>query len=117
MYILDGIEIRNPHRVIESNSTQYAAHRVLSGRNARDYFGDNKRVWVLQFRNCNPADYATIKAIYTSYMDTNTTKSWEITETNYDVDETFVHIDVPDRDFNVRGADYLSDFDVILTEE
>lgn len=115
-YILDGSNIRNPFEISEHNSTQVAQNRTLSGAVTRDYFGSNKRVWVLNYRNTKKADYDTIKAIYDSYLSNAVAKSWQVTETNYTVGATTVHVDLLERDFSVRGEDYISDFDLVLTE-
>lgn len=115
-YLLDSTEIRAPLELEEVNSTQYAEHRVLSGNVARDYFGDNKRVWVLRYENTKKVDYDEIKTIYDDYLTDAVAKTWEITETNYDVNQTQVHIDLITRSFTVRGTDYLSDFDLVLKE-
>lgn len=115
-YILDGTTIRSPHEISESNDTQVAQNRALNGTITRDYFGSNKRQWVLQYDNVQKSEYETIRTIYDSYMSTNTVKSWEITETNYTVAATTVHIDLKVREFRVRGEDYISDFTLTLTE-
>jgi hypothetical protein len=116
MYLLDAIAIRNPQEINEVNSTQYAQQKALSGAVGRDYFGSNKRVWVLSYRNIKKAQYDPIKAIYDSYLSTGEAKTWEVTETNYQVSATTVHIDLRERSFSVGGLDYISDFDLILTE-
>lgn len=115
-YLLDAQEIRRPYEVEERNSTQMAQHRTLDGSVRRDYFGDNKRVWILAYRNTKKADYDTIKAIYDDYLNTGTAQSWQVTETNYTIAATTVHVEVLERGFSIRGTDYLSDFDLILTE-
>lgn len=115
-YLLGGSTIRNPFSIRELNSTQVAENRTLSGAVTRDYFGSNKRVWLLDYRNTKKADYDVIKAIYDSYLLTATAKSWQVTETNYTVSLTTVHVDLFERDFSVRGEDYISDFDLILKE-
>lgn len=115
-YILDSVTIRRPHEIAEGNSTQVAQNRVLNGAISRDYFGSNKRVWELTYENVKKADYDTIKSIYDSYLSTGNTKTWEITETNYTISETDVHIDLVERGFRVKGSDYLSDFNLVLTE-
>lgn len=115
-YILSSTQIRAPHELAEANSTQVAQNRTLSGSVTRDYFGSNKRVWKLEYRNVLPADYDTIKTIYTSYLSNVAAKTWEITEANYTVAQTNVHLDLVERGFSVRGNDYLSDFTLILTE-
>lgn len=115
-YLLSGSTIKNPQEITERNSTQVAQNRVLSGAITRDYFGSNKRVWILSYRNTKKADYDTIKTIYDSYLSTATAKAWQVTETNYTVAATTVHIDLVEREFSVKGSDYISDFDLILTE-
>lgn len=115
-WILDSTTIRRPHNVEESNSTLVAQQRTLSGAVNRDYFGSNKRVWSLSYRNVKKADYDAINAIYQSYLSTATAKSFESTETNYPVSATSVHVSLAVRQFKVRGSDYLSDFELTLTE-
>lgn len=115
-YLLDGVSIRRPATVDETNSTQVAQNRTLDGAINRDYFGSKKRIWVLKYQNTQKADYDTINTIYNAYLSTATAQTWQVTETNYTVAETTVHIDLIQRSFNVKGTDYISDFDLILTE-
>lgn len=115
-YVLDGTSIRAPQEFGESNSTLAAQVRTLSGNVGRDYFGSNKRVWKLSYKNTNKSAYDVINAIYQSYLSTGNAKSWTVTETNYSVSATTVHVDLLERGFSVRGTDYISDFDLILTE-
>lgn len=116
MYLLDSITIRRPNQFTETNNTQVAQNRTLYGTNTRDYFGSNKRVWVLDFTIVKKADYDVIKAIYDSYLSTGTAKTWEVTETNYTISQTSVHVDLVERGFTIKGTDYLSDFTLTLTE-
>lgn len=115
-YILAGTTIRAPYEFGEKNSTQVAIQRTLDGSIHRDFFGSNKRVWELNYSNCKKADYDTIKAIYDSYLLLGTTKTWQVTETNYTISSTNVHVDLLERGFTVRGSDYISDFVLTLTE-
>lgn len=115
-FVLDGTAIRRPGSIDENSSTQLAQHRTLDGTISRDYFGDTKRVWTLSFENTNPTDYTVIRTKYDTYISTGTTQTWEITETNYTVSQTRVHLDLVERGFTVKGTDYLSDFDLVLTE-
>lgn len=115
-YTLNGTEIRRPHGISESNSTQMAQNRVLSGSIARDYFGSNKRVWKLTYNNTQKSEYDVIKAIYDAYLATATAVTWVSDETNYTIAQTNVHVDLQDRGFSYSGTDYLSDFTLILTE-
>lgn len=115
-YILDSSVIRRPTSIREENSTQLAQHRTLDGSIRRDYFGSNKREWVLEYDNTNPTDYTTIRTIYDSHLSTGNSKTWAITESNYTVSQTNVHIDLKIRDFQVKGSSYISSFTLILTE-
>lgn len=115
-YILNATTIRAPQNMNESNSTQYAQNRVLSGAVARDMFGSNKRVWALIYRNITKAEYDTIKAIHNTYLSTGNEVSWQVTETNYAVSATTVHVDIPERAFETGGETYLSNFTLVLTE-
>lgn len=115
-YILDNTTIRSPHELREANSTQVAQNRTLDGAINRDYFGSNKRVWYLSYDNVNSSDYTTIKAIYDSYLANATAVDWQVTETNYTITPTTVHIDLVERSFGVKGEDYLSDFTLVLSE-
>lgn len=115
-YILAGSTLRNPLSIDETNSTQVAQQRTLSGAVNRDYFGSNKRVWVLEYRNTKKADYDTINTIYTSYLSTGSAVTWSSTETNYTIASTNVHVDLQIRKFTMSGTDYISDFSLILTE-
>lgn len=115
-YTLDGTAIRSPHSMSESNNTQVAQNRTLSGAITRDYFGSNKRVWKLEYNNTQKTEYDTIKAIYDSYLSTATAVTWESDEANYTIAQTTVHVDLQERGFSYSGTDYLSDFTLILTE-
>lgn len=115
-YILDGSAIRAPTEFSEQNSTQMAVNRTLDGSIHRDLFGSNKRVWELSYTNVKKASYDQIKTIYDAYLATGTLKTWQITETNYTISTTSVHVDLVTRRFTVRGLEYLSDFTLVLTE-
>ena len=109
-YTLDGTAIRAPRALKETNSTQLAQNRTLAGSVTRDYFGSNKRVWSLDYNNVTKTEFDTINTIYQSYLTTGTTKSWVVSETNYTVSSTNVHVDLLVRDFSVPGTDYISNF-------
>ena len=116
VFTLNGTSIRAPYQMQEHNDTQVAQVRTLGGTIARDYFGSNKRVWTLSYKNVNSTDFSTLNTIYQNYLSTNTTVTWAISETNYTVSQTYVHVDIRDRNFSTLGTDYLSEFTLILTE-
>lgn len=115
-YLLNGTSIRPPTSFDESNSTQVAQQRTLSGAINRDYFGSNKRVWTLNYENAQLSEYTTIQTLYTNYLANASAISWQVTETNYTVASTTVHVDLQQRNFKIRGSDYLSNFTLVLTE-
>lgn len=118
-FILGGTTIRKPNSMTEENNTQVAENRTLSGNVNRDYFGSNKRIFTLKYQNVNYTDWSTINTLYQSYLSTEATKTWQITDTNYNgaaSSSLNVHLDLLTRDFNVAGSTYLSDFTLILTE-
>lgn len=115
-YVLGGATIRSPQSIDATNMTQYAQQKALSGAVGRDYFGSNKRIWILTFENCNQTDFTAINTVYQTYLTTGTAQTFSSTETNYIIASTSVHIDLQKRSFTMAGLDYISDFDLILTE-
>lgn len=115
-YILSGTTLRNPIAFDETNSTQAAQLRPLQGNVTRDYFGSNKRIWTLQYKTTKKTDYDTINTIYQAYLASGTAVSWQVTEANYTVGSTTVHVDLVKRSFSMAGSSYISNFDLILTE-
>lgn len=115
-YILNGVTLKAPNNMDEDNSTQFAQQRTLGGTVGRDYFGSNKRVWSLDYTNTNPTDFTAMNTIYQSYLSSGTAQSWSVSEGNYVVNATTVHVDLTQRKFSVGGTTYLSDFTLVLTE-
>lgn len=115
-YLLNATEIKRPQSLEETNNTQYAQQRTLQGTVNRDYFGSNKRVWKLEYKNIQKADYDIIKSIYDSYLSSGTAVAWSSTETNYTISATTVHVNLDSRGFSVGGSDYISSFSLILSE-
>lgn len=115
-YLLNGTTIRRPNEMSEANNTQVAQNRTLDGSVNRDYFGSNKRVWTLRYKNCNASDFSTINTLYSNYLSNGAAVSFQSTETNYTIASTNVHVDLVQRGFSIPGSDYLSEFDLILTE-
>jgi hypothetical protein len=115
-YTLNGTAIKAPNTMQENNSTQVAQQRTLSGDVGRDYFGSNKRIWTLGYKNCKKSAYDTINTIYQAYLTSGTAVTWVSDETNYAISSTTVHVDLLSRGFSVQGDDYISDFALTLTE-
>jgi len=118
-FVLAGSDIRRPIKLQEKKLERYAQVQTLDGTINRDYYNSlvgTKRIWTLSYENATAAEYATIKTIYDTYKNTDTVQTWEVTETNYTVTSTNVHIDLIDREFSHAGTDYLSSFELVLTE-
>lgn len=115
-WLLASTSIRRPDSLQVENSTQVAKQRTLKGTNNRDHMGDNKRTWRLTYRNVNKTAFDIINAIYLSYLSTSAAQTWQVTETNYTISQTNVHVDLLVRNFRVKGTSYLSDFTLILEE-
>lgn len=116
-FTLGGAAIKAPQTITETvDNFQYAQQRTLAGTINRDYFGSNKRVWKLTYKNIPKASYDTIKTVYDTYTSTGTAQTWVSTETNYAIASTNVHINIDGRGFSVGGEDYISSFTLILTE-
>ena len=115
-YTLNGIAIKAPKSIEETNNTQYAQQRTLGGTVNRDYFGLNKRTWKLSYSNIQKADYDIINTAYQAYLTSGTAKSWASDETNYTIASTNVHINLDARGFSVGGFDYISNFTLVLSE-
>lgn len=115
-YFLATSQIRAPNSMREENSMQFAQQRTLSGAVSRDYFGDIKRVWTLEYENVNKDDYFDLRSIYNDFLTNGDPVEWEITEDNYFINETFVHVDLLVRDFTTKGSSYISSFTLVLTE-
>lgn len=115
-YTLSGTDLRAPTNFSEQQDSLMAQQRTLDGNKHRDYFGTLKRIWVLNYDNVNATDYATIYTLFQSYISADTPLTWQVTESNYIVSATTVHVDLRERQFNVKGSDYLSSFTLVLTE-
>lgn len=115
-YLLNGSSIKAPQRMSEENDTQHAEVRTMSGSRGVDMFGSNKRVWTLEYSNIQKADFDTINTLYQLYLSTGAALSWEVTETNYTVSATTVHVFLQERGFTVRSESYLSNFTLVLRE-
>ena len=89
-YVLGGATIRPPKSIEEGNQTQYAQQKTLSGAVGRDYFGSNKRVWVLRFENCTKTDYDTINTVYQTYLTSGTVQTWAIIVTGKQIGRAHV---------------------------
>lgn len=101
----------------ETQVDQFSQVRTMANTVGRDYFGAlGKRIWTLDYTNTNPTDYTTISNIRDTYRSTATTQTWQISETNYTVSSTTVHVELVRRRFSVKGVSYISDFSIVLTE-
>lgn len=118
-FILAGTTIRRPISIDEKKLERFNQVQTLDGKIHRDYYNSlvgTKRVWTLTYENASATEYNDINTIYNTYKTTDTVQTWEVTDTNYTVASTNVHIDLVDRSFSTPGSDFISSFQLILTE-
>ena len=115
MYTLNAATIRRPNEMNEERVDQCAEHRMLDNSVTRDYMGDHKRIWKLNYKDVPVSDFNTINIEYTSYIANGTPVTFACTDTNYSVSGS-VHVSLEERGFSVKGESYLCSFDLILTE-
>lgn len=109
-YLLGDITLPNPkgfkRRTIEISSEQTS----ITGRTTKDIRA-RKEEFILNFEHLTPAE---VSSIFSEY-DLQTTRNFQVTETNLSIASTPVHIGLPDRDY-MKGGSYRETLDLILTE-
>lgn len=113
-YLLGGTEIPRPQSMSVSRMSQYAQNKTLDGSVNRDYFGEDKLVFVLEYGNLLPADYTTLLGRYDEYI-ANGLRFFDTTGEAV-VYGTLVHVDLVPREYTVKGSSYISDTTLVLTE-
>ncbi len=109
-YILGATTLPNPKEFFREPIEVSVENVSLEGRTTKDIFKRKER-FILRFQHLTPAQVASILSEY----DVETTKDFEVTETNLTIAATPVHIRITPRDY-MKGSEYRSDFNLILTE-
>jgi hypothetical protein len=113
-YTLAGTDFKRPTSIGWSIVSQFAENKTLDGSVSRDYFGSDKNVWQLSYKNVTNTDYLSILALYQDYL-TNGVRYFQTVGESIVVG-ALVHVSLSERQFTVGGSDYLADFTLTLTE-
>jgi len=129
-YLLDETIIKRPSNIRKEPIEVAADHITISGKTKRDItarkyryilsYGKTKRDitarkyrYILSYKNISKTDADTLVTIYNQ----KAVVTFQSTEANFPVSLRNVHVDIGDRDYLYPGSDYLSTFNLILTEE
>ena len=94
---------------------QYSEIQALTGTVSRDYFGNEKKVYILEYKDCSAEDYTTIETQYNAYLTSNSVVAFVCTDTNNTISAD-VHVDLKPQKYRQGGESYPSDFELILKE-
>jgi len=111
-YLLDGTTIKRPNSIKREPIEVAADHITISGKTKRDITARKYR-YILSYKNISKTDADTLVTIYNQ----KAVVTFQSTEANFPVSLRNVHVDIGDRDYLYPGSDYLSTFNLILTEE
>ena len=109
-YILGATTLPNPKEFNREFIEVSAENVSLEGRTTKDIFKRKER-FTFRFQHLTPAVVAGILSEY----DAETTKDFQVTETNLTIAATPVHIDFSTRTY-MKGDTYRSDLTLTLTE-
>ena len=109
-YILGATTLPNPKEFFRAFVEVSAENVSLEGRTTKDIFKRKER-FTLKFQHLTPTEVANI----TSEYNAETTKDFQVTETNMTIAATPVHIAFSTRNY-MKGNEYRSDFTLTLTE-
>lgn len=110
-YILGSVTLPRPSsftREIVENSQKII---TLNNTTKKDITGRKER-YVLEFKYLNQAQVAAILAEY----DLQTTRNFQVTETNLTIAATPVHIEIEQREYLTPGNEYREDLVIYLEE-
>lgn len=110
-YKLDGTTLPTPKSFFREQIEQSGTIVTLNGYTKKDITNRKER-FTLGFEMLTQAQVSTILTIWGD----QTTKTFEVDESNLTVSPTTVHIDIKDRSYNTKGEDYREDLKLILTE-
>lgn len=110
-YLLGSITLPNPKEFVREQVETSVMHEMIDGTSKRDITRQKER-YILTFRNLTQAQASSIMSEY----NLQTTRTFEVTETNLTIAATSVHIAIDSRQYNSKGGDYREDITLVLTE-
>ena len=109
-YILGATTLPNPKEFSREFIEVSSENVSLEGRTTKDIF-KRKEKFTLKFQHLTPTQVSNILSEYNA----ETTKNFQVTETNLTIAATPVHITFTSRNY-MKGETYRSDFTLVLTE-
>lgn len=110
-YIIGALTLPNPHEFRREQVETSKTNETIEGRTKKD-IANRKERYFLRFDKLTQAEVNSILAEY----DLQTTRTFQVTETNLTIAATDVHIELAAREYNTRGDSYREDLTLILTE-
>lgn len=110
-YTLGSITLPRPKSFRRETIEQSSTIRTLNNATKKDITG-RKEQYILTFTKLSQA---LINSILGEY-NLQTTRTFEVNETNLTIAATTVHIYLPDRQYNTPGNEYREDITLILEE-
>lgn len=86
-------------------------HQAINGRSTRD-ISNRKEQIILMFTKLSQADVASILSEYNLMQ----TLDFTVTDGDLTIEQTEVHVHIPERQYNSKGSEFREDIEVTLTE-
>ena len=109
-YTLGGITLPNPKEFKRVQIETASMFTTLNGTLKKDITNRKER-FILTFRNLSQTNVTIIVNLWND----QTTKTFQVNESNLTISATTVHIEIENRTYT-KGPDYREDLDLILTE-
>lgn len=110
-YLLGNITLPNPKSFRREVVEKSAMIVTLNNTTKKDITGRKYR-YILGYRFLTQSEVASIMSEY----DLETTRDFQVTETNLTVASTPVHVTIDRREYNTPGNEYREDLTLILEE-
>ena len=110
-YVLGDVTLPSPTNFRREYIERSASNDMLDGTTKKDITNRKER-FILEFNNISQTDVSTILSEY----NLETTRDFEVTETNLTISSTQVHIDIGRRNYPTKGTDYREELTLLLTE-
>jgi len=110
-FTLGNITLPRPQgferRQVETSKT----HRTVSGKTTKD-ITNRKEQYILSYEHLTQSEITDILGEW----DLETTRTFQVSETNLSIGPTEVHIEIGTRKYLTPGGDYREDIVLVLTE-
>lgn len=111
MWILGDLTLPRPKAFARETIEKAVYHETLNGTLKKD-IQNRKERYTVEFRYLTQTEVGQILAEY----NLETSRNFQVTETNLTIAATPVHIEIQRREYNTPGNEYREDMTLILTE-